>query len=317
MKKTTLALCELSLVESVNQRLLYQAQIAHIRAQLYPEYHQVELALVELDRYIEIDQRGALIDAKALDKGDRIDMLYHERTFSFNWVNRRKLKASVTAALNQFKMESIRHQFQDIYQNQTSMIWRLLKRWILTISTRIFVTATLEPVQPQRSKYIDSVTNVFDDNPDNITTLFLHGSLMSGWIATRKSKPTTRLVSIHRVPNSWKKTEQINRKAGFSTRIKATTVEVSSPKSFQRQRVTALELFFFELAYFLLHNFKAAVMGYNAFPNQCDAQLEQQTAQVLHTQKERTDTSGDPLAMAEGSSVDKQPTRAARERKRG
>lgn len=82
MKKTTLALFELSLVESVNQRLLYQAQIAHIQAQLYPGYHQVELALVELDRYIENDQRGALIDAKALDKGDRVDMLYHERTFS-------------------------------------------------------------------------------------------------------------------------------------------------------------------------------------------------------------------------------------------
>ncbi|CCI10670.1 unnamed protein product [Albugo candida] len=137
MKKTTLALFELSLVESVNQRLLYQAQIAHIRAQLYPGYHQVELALVELDRR---SCRYAI---------SRADVL-------------RKLKASVTAALNQSKMESIRHQFQEIYQNQTSMIWRLLKRWILTISTRILVTATLEPVQPQRSKYIDSFNEWVD-----------------------------------------------------------------------------------------------------------------------------------------------------------
>ncbi|CCI10213.1 unnamed protein product [Albugo candida] len=75
MNNTTLALCELTLAESVDQRLLYQAQIAFIRAQLYLQSHQDELALVALNRYIEIDQSGTLIDEEALEKDDRIDML--------------------------------------------------------------------------------------------------------------------------------------------------------------------------------------------------------------------------------------------------
>lgn len=63
-----MALCQLSLAKSVVQRMLYQAQIAYFRAQLYLQSHRDELALVELDRYIKIDQSGMLIDEESLKK---------------------------------------------------------------------------------------------------------------------------------------------------------------------------------------------------------------------------------------------------------
>ncbi|KAL0583668.1 hypothetical protein ABG067_006425 [Albugo candida] len=63
-----MALCQLSLAKSVVQRMLYQAQIAYFGAQLYLQSHRDELALVELDRYIKIDQSGMLIDEESLKK---------------------------------------------------------------------------------------------------------------------------------------------------------------------------------------------------------------------------------------------------------
>ncbi|CCI10500.1 unnamed protein product [Albugo candida] len=54
MNNTTSKMCEISLMESDDQRLFYHAHIEHHRAQLYRQSHQHELALVELIRYIKV-----------------------------------------------------------------------------------------------------------------------------------------------------------------------------------------------------------------------------------------------------------------------
>ncbi|CCI11227.1 unnamed protein product [Albugo candida] len=66
VNNTTLTMCELPLGQSAGQQLRYQAPMAYLRAQLYLQFHQHELAIVELYLFIEIDQSGTLIDEEAV-----------------------------------------------------------------------------------------------------------------------------------------------------------------------------------------------------------------------------------------------------------
>nr|CCA23919.1 conserved hypothetical protein [Albugo laibachii Nc14] len=101
MNNTTLALRELSQAESLDQRLFYVAQIAFVRSKLYLKSHQKRLALLELNKYVEIDRSGTQMDL--LEKSDFIDVLLARADILVSLAKEEEVKA--LSDLNSRSME--------------------------------------------------------------------------------------------------------------------------------------------------------------------------------------------------------------------